>query len=256
MPIQLEVKTLEGVSEELQPFYKEKDGGDAFMLDIEGLPDTKGLKTALEKERKTVKSQKEQLSTFKEVDLEQYADLQSREAALSEHDPEKVEEMINKRIKKNDTKWQNDMAALDKKLSETRGKLSTVMVSDELRRVGTQLGVNGDEAMSDFVARGRGIFQVSDEGSVVAMQGEDVLYGESGVDPLTMTEFGKKLSETATHLFKSSSGGGADNSGGGKARSGTIISKADLKTDADKAGYIGKHGRNAFLALPAKREAG
>jgi len=68
---------------------------------------------------------------------------------------------------------------------------------------------------------------------------------------LTMREFGKKLSATASHLFKPSGGGGADNAGGGNTGSGTVRTKADFRTAADKAKYIGEHGRDAYLALPS-----
>jgi len=247
MALELELETLESIDEAFQPLYKETDG--KFVLEVKGLPDTKGLKTALEKERSSVKTLKEDLKRFKDVDLEEYVDLQNRRTVLEEHDPAKVEEMINSRIKKNDETWKDKFSSLEQSLQGKDAKLSNLMVSEELRKIGTELGVNGPEAMEDFVSRGKQVFQLKDD-VVTPMRNGEILYGESGVEPLTMKEFGKKLSETATHLFKPSGGGGADNTGNGNAGGGTVRYKSDLKSDADKAKYIGKHGREAFLKLP------
>lgn len=247
--LKLEIDSLEGVDETLAPLYKENEG--KFVLQVEGLPDVKGLKQGLERERRDKKELKLELEKFSGLDLEQYHDLQAREASLKDHDPEKIKAMIDKRVADNNKTWEQKYGELTETLSSTKSKLSKVMVSDELRRVGTELGVNGDEAMSDFVSRGSQLFKVNEEGSVVAMKDGELVYGESGVDPLTMREFGKTLSTTATHLFKSSAGGGAENTGNGQARGGTVRSKADLKTPQEKAKYIGEHGRKAFLELPA-----
>ena len=104
--------------------------------------------------------------------------------------------------------------------------------------------------MSDFVNRGKALFRLKD-GVAMPLRGDEVVYGESGVEPLTMKEFGKTLAETAKHLFKPSVGGGANNIGNGGTGSNAVKSKEDLKTAAEKAAYIGKHGRVAFLELPA-----
>ena len=251
MALKLETETLDDVDEQFRGLYTQSAEGEPFVLAVEGLPDVKGLKQGLDRERRTVREQKEELSKFKGFDLDEYKDLQERAVALQEHDPEKVKGMIDKRVADNNKAWELKYGELDRQLQGTRGKLSTVMVSDELRRVGADLGVLDGEAMNDFVTRGSGLFKVSDEGSVVAMKGDEIVYGESGVEPLTMREFGKTLSTTATHLFKSSGGGGADNTGNGKARGTSVRSKADLITNQDKASFIGKNGRTAYLEVPA-----
>ena len=251
MALKIEVESLEGIDEAYQGLYKEKEG--KFTLDVEGLPDTTGLKTALEKERKTVKELKGEFSKFKNVDLEEYADLQARAASLAEHDPEKIKEMIDQRVSQNDKAWKEKYEDLMGSVRIKDEKLSDVMISNELRKVGEELGVNGPEAMNDFVSRGKSIFRLKDD-MVVPVKGDDIIYGESGVEPLTMVEFGKKLSETAKHLFKPSGGGGATTTGSGQAGSGTVRYKSDLKTDAEKAAYIGKHGRTAYLELPRRAE--
>ncbi len=251
MPLKLELESLEGVDETVAPLYKETEEG-KYVLEVEGLPDTKGLKTALEKERKSVKELRKNLDAFKEVDPEKYQDLLSREAELLKHDPEEVEKLVSQRVEKNNKSWEEKYNALNSALSEKDQRLADLLISDELRKVGTELGVLDGEAMNDFVARGKNVFKLK-EGAVVPLNGDEVIYGESGIEPLTMREFGKKLAETATHLFKSSNGGGATNSGSGNAGGGTVRYKSDLKTSADKAKFIGKHGREAYLKLPERQ---
>jgi len=257
MPLKLEVESLEGVDESVQGLYKPVGEGETpekYMLDVEGIPDTSGLKSALEKERGTAKELKKQLKNYDGVDLEKYQDLLAREAQLAEADPEKVESLVQERVKKNDLNWQAKFEELQGALSEKDQRLSDLLISDELRKIGVELGVEEGEPMNDFVYRGKGLFKLVD-GKVQPVDAEgNVVYGESGVEPLTMREFGKKLSETAKHLFKSSSGGGASNAGSGSAGSTAIQAKSDLKDAAEKARYIGKHGRQAYLELPASRE--
>lgn len=53
MALQLSVETLDDVPEAARPLYVEQEG--KFILPVEGIEDTKGLKTALEAERKAAK---------------------------------------------------------------------------------------------------------------------------------------------------------------------------------------------------------
>ena len=56
MTLQLTIDTLDGVPEPLREFYEEKDG--KFVLKVEGIEDTSGLKSALQKEREAAKEAK------------------------------------------------------------------------------------------------------------------------------------------------------------------------------------------------------
>jgi hypothetical protein len=257
MAIELQIESLEGLDESVQPLYIPVDPEDTakgYRLDVAGLPDVNGLKTALDKERKIVKEQKSALSGFSGVDVEKYQDLIAREATLSDHDPEKIKEMIDSRVRQNDDAWKNKERSWAEKHEASERKLSKLTIRDELQRIGVELGVIEGEPMEDFVYRGERVFKLV-EGDVKPLDTKnEILYGESGVETLTMREFGKKLSTTATHLFKSSAGGGASNTGSGSAGSGAVRYKSDLRTPSDKAKFIGKHGREVFLKLPDRKE--
>ena len=53
LKLRISAEELAGLPEGIREFYEEKNG--AFVLGVDGLEDTSGLKSALEKERKTVR---------------------------------------------------------------------------------------------------------------------------------------------------------------------------------------------------------
>jgi len=72
----------------------------------------------------------------------------------------------------------------------------------------TESGAN-PTALPDILSRAQGIFQVQEDGSLVAKDGETVIYGADGTASITPNEWLNKLLETAPYLGKSSAGGGA-----------------------------------------------
>lgn len=67
LQIQLDKAAWEGLEEGFRGLYEEKDG--AYRLAIEGLEDTSGLKSALEKERQAVKDAAKRLKTWEDLGL-------------------------------------------------------------------------------------------------------------------------------------------------------------------------------------------
>ena len=66
-------------------------------------------------------------------------------------------------------------------------------------------------ALSDILARARGIFAVDDaDGSLVAKDGDATIYGADGATPMTPSEWLVSLKETAPYFFKRSAGGDAN----------------------------------------------
>ena len=71
-------------------------------------------------------------------------------------------------------------------------------------------------ALPDILGRAYQVFQVSDDGKLVAKDGDAIIYGSDGTSPMTPIEWVTgKLRETAPYFFKNSNGGGA--TGGGTA---------------------------------------
>src|SRR4051812_49315938 len=61
--LQLSVDSIDGLDEALRSLYVEKDG--KFQLDVDGIEDTSGLKTALQKERRTASELQKQTNAWK-----------------------------------------------------------------------------------------------------------------------------------------------------------------------------------------------
>lgn len=74
------VASLDEVPENLRELYVEQEDG-RFKIDADDVEDVKGLKSALEKERKEAKSLRAQAEKFKGVDPEKYAELTAQAEA-------------------------------------------------------------------------------------------------------------------------------------------------------------------------------
>ena len=89
----------DGLEDSLKKLYVEKDG--KYLLDAEGVEDVSGLKSALEKERGTVKKLKADLQAtvdkFKDIDPDKARDAQKKLQDLEDKqmmDEGKVEEPV------------------------------------------------------------------------------------------------------------------------------------------------------------------
>lgn len=102
MPIPLETDDIESLDEPLRDFYVEADNG-RYRLDVADLPDVSGLKSALQKERETAKTLKQQLKEFSSqwegYDREEIDQLLAKRAELENVDSSKIEEQIQQRLK-------------------------------------------------------------------------------------------------------------------------------------------------------------
>jgi len=256
MALKVEVDSLDNIPSALHEHYKKGDDG-IYRLDYEGAPDVSGLKSALEKERRNVKNLKKDLAAYDGLDVEQARALLSFGLTPEEIenikknggiDEKKLEDMLESRVKAMKEEFANKETEYSSTVESLRGKLSKLMVDDVVLKEAMKAGVH-ESATEDIVRRARDIFKVVDD-ELKPMKGDEIIYGKDGISPLTVSDWVSELATNAPHLFKESSGGGAANEDG-KGGTGTIKTKADLKTAADKAKFIGEHGQEAYLELPA-----
>lgn len=85
--------------------------------------------------------------------------------------------------------------------------------------VDPKIGAN-PTALEDIFERATRAFKVNENGTVVRMDGEQVVYGADGVKPMSAREWLAKLLVDAPHFAKASAGGGAG--GGGNERYGGL----------------------------------
>lgn len=88
-------------------------------------------------------------------------------------------------------------------------------------------------ALPDILERSGKVFKVSDDGKIVAKEGDAIIYGADGATPMTPIEWLGKLKESAPYFFKGSNGGGATG-GTSKSAPGGMSSEDFLKLPASE----------------------
>ncbi|MDR5616842.1 hypothetical protein [Arsenophonus sp.] len=221
------------------------------MIDKQINDQVTGLKAKNSELLGKLKEQTDNLKRFEGIDPEQVKGILQR----FENDEEakliaegKIDEVINKRTERLrhdvEKKLQSEKRRAEK-AEEFANKFRSRVLGDEIRAAASQSGALAS-AQEDLLLRAKGIFKINDEGQAVAVDEENnPIMGKDGRTPLTPAEWIDSLKESAPHLFPSASGTGAGNS-----KSGGAQFKRSQMSSADKAAYIRRFGREAYLGLP------
>jgi hypothetical protein len=246
MALALSVAKLDDVAEAVRGLYVEKDG--KFQLDVDGIEDTSGLKSALQAERKAVKDAKDAAKALEEkfagLDPAKVREMMAKldqdgEAALIAAG--KIDEVIAKRSEKLRAELQRQVDEAQgavKAANERTTKYSQRVLDDRIKdavigKVHVSAIKNGD-----VMRAAREIFSLDDEGNAIQLgaDGKPVL-GKDGKTPFSPAEWIESMAEQAPHWFPAGgSGGGSGGSGGGQGGGKTMK-------------------RSAFDALPARDKA-
>lgn len=128
-----------------------------------------------------------------------------------------IEKQVDARVKGVTESFEKQLAERATEVADWKGKFE----NSEVKYRGTKIDSDvtaaaGDEklgvlpsAIPDLVSRARKVFQVTENGSLVAKEGDTVIYGPDGTTSITPLEWLGNLKETAPHFFKNSTGGGA-----------------------------------------------
>lgn len=118
-------------------------------------------------------------------------------------------------------------AAAETKLGESETRRKSMIVKQQIAAavMDPANGAN-PQAIADFEARGLGVFRVKDDDTLVAMQGDAMIYGADGVSSMTPKEWLAKVLKDSPYLAKGSAGGGA----GGDKGKGVYGTNYDEKT--------------------------
>lgn len=227
MGLALVVEKLDTVAEGQRALYVERDG--KFHLDVDGMEDTSGLKTALTAERLAAKEAKRIAKEIEEryagIDPAKVREMMSKldqdgEAALIAAG--KIDEVIAKRTEKfkADSARQIADAQTAAKASEARAKkFENRVLDNHIRQAATKAGLH-QHAIEDALFRARSMFSLSEDGDAIQLgsDGAPVL-GKDGKTPFSPSEWLEGMKETAPHWFPAGSSGGGGG-GGGKGVSG------------------------------------
>ncbi|KPD01955.1 hypothetical protein V5085_01730 [Moellerella wisconsensis] len=210
-----------------------------------------GLKAKRDELLGKVKEQGDNLKRFEGIDPDTVKGMLKR----FENDEEakliadgKLDEVINKRTER----LRGDV---DKQLKEANSKVEKAeifankfrarVLGDEIRSAAGKAGALSS-AQEDLILRAKGIFQINDEGQAVAVDEDgNPVMGKDGRTPLSPVEWIESLKESAPHLFPAASGTDA-----GKHKQSGVHLKRSQMSAGDKADYIRRYGRDAYLKLP------
>lgn len=249
--LSLTVEDIATVPEAQRAFYVERDG--KHHLDVTGLDDTSGLKSALQKERDAVKEakrlQKELEQRYEGIDPEKVKSMMAK----FENDDEakliaagKIDDVISKRTEKLRVELlkQVDAAKAETNAANARtGKYSQRVLDNHIRAAAGKAGLHSF-AVEDALFRARNMFSLDDAGEAVQVDSDGkVVLGKDGKTPFSPIEWLESMKETAPHWFPaggSGGGGGGGNNGAGGVK--TISrEKFNQMSAVDKAKIIKTH---------------
>jgi len=210
MALALTIEKLDGLDPKVASLYVEKDG--KFVLDVDGMEDTSGLKSALEKERKSARDAERRLAALKDVDPDEYARLK---AEAAERETKKLTEAGE--FDKLREKWQKERDAekadFDRRIAEKDLLLRKFRLDDTVRAAALKAGVIPED-LEDVMTITAKFFQLAEDGAL------QVLDDKGEVTPKTVEEFFTKVFKEKKPKFYAASGNsgagtGASSGGGG-----------------------------------------
>lgn len=268
MALQRELESLDGLPEAVVEHYTQDQTSGKFVLAVDGMVpkakldefranNTDLFKKIQDKEREMNELRDsygmapEEVATIRQT-LESYKDKKVL-------DDEGIEALLEKRLATLKSEQAGEIKVREKRIDELSrdrehwaAKYQRTVIDRELKDAALATGVR-PTALTDVVLRGSGMWHLDDSGRIVAKDAQgDLMYGADSVSLLSPKEWMESsLREAAPHFFEPSGGGGANGGGGpGGTNRINIRFKSDLKTSAEKAAFIGKHGLDAWTKLP------
>lgn len=221
--LKLTVDSLDAVEEGVRSFYEEADG--KFRLKVEGVEDTAGLRSALDKERKTARELEKKVKRWEALGKsdEEIAEMLSQ---AEEAERKRAEESGDhaKILQQHQTKWAKEREALETELKAAKASERNAIIGNSVTAALTKAGVTeeGIDLLPDRLAS-RIHFELADGKRVIKIMqadGETPMAGNGPDGVATIDDLVKEASGKWPSLFKGTgttgSGKTADTGGGGK----------------------------------------
>ncbi|RUR52703.1 hypothetical protein [Vreelandella populi] len=143
----------------------------------------------------------------------------------------KLDEVVNRRTEKMRSDFERQLNEERQKREQSEqfaNRYQDKVLADGIKSGALKAGAI-NEALDDFVFRGKTQFKLNEYGEPVAVDKDgEVIYGKDGRTPLTPAEWAEGLRETAPHLFPRAVGTGAPGSGGKATKSLKDMSEAEI----------------------------
>jgi DNA-binding transcriptional MerR regulator len=224
MALKLVADTLDGLAPEISALYSKNADG-KFALGVDGIEDTSGLKSALQKERSRADEAIKAMKQWDGLDATQIRDLLSQfesddEAKLiAAGKIETVIERRNEKLKAETAKKLHEaddkIKAAEKKAQKWNGRV----LDNQVREAATKAGIHSN-AIDDALLSARNIFELDAEGNAIQLKDGKPVLGKDGSTPFSPSEWFESIREAKPHWWPATAtGGGAtqSKSGGGGA---------------------------------------
>lgn len=202
--------------------YREKDGKWVLIGagEIKSAEDVSRLQESLRKEREDHKDTKKKLSRFGDMDadevLEKLDRIEELEAAAGgKIDEEKINQMVETRLKSKTGplerkigQLENDLKEKDSSLAEYQQKDRHRTIHDHIRKAATGAKIR-DTAVEDALLIGEHVFDIDESGNVVTKDNIGVTPG------ITAEVWFTEVKQTRPHWWPESKGAGARGGDGG-----------------------------------------
>lgn len=239
---------IEDIPEPFRELYTEKDG--KFLLTgIEGIKtqaDIDRINEGLRKERDDHKKTRERFKAFEGLNadevlakLDKYDELEA--AASGKLDDDKINEIAEKRVKSRLAPVERELLNVKKQneeltslVAQYQAKERTRTIHDAVRQAATKHKVL-DTAQEDVLMLAERVFEVSEDGKVVAKEGVGVT---PGIDADLWLQ---EMQQKRPHWWAPSSGGGGTGSGAGAGMANNPWS-SDHWNLTKQGEYIRQHG--------------
>lgn len=251
MALKLSVDSLDGIDEAIRPLYAEKDG--KFVLQVDGVEDTGGLKTALKAERKRADDAEKQRKAWEKIgkspdEIEELLEAQRR---LEEERATKAGEWDKLKAQMNE-KHQGELTKKDESISSLRSALERHLV-DAAATAAIAAADGMPELLLPHVQRH--VRVVEENGhftvKVVDAKGDPRVNGKG--DLLTISDLVSemKTSDIFGRAFKGSghTGSGMQPGPGGGGNP-PNKRRSEFKNERERADFVDAHGIEAYNALP------
>ena len=244
MALKTFITNLEDVAEHFREEYEQTEGGFALKVDDadyqKKIGEFRGNNIQLAQQ---LEDAKKQLKNFEGVDPAKYKAQQDVLQKLEEKqllEAGQVEKVLEQRTQTMKADYEGQVQALkasvedfQKKADTYKRSLDTIAVDNAIVKAVTEIAQPKRGAIEDIKLRAKTIWKVKEDGNLIPMDGDRVLYGKDGTAPMSPAEWAMNLTTTAGYLFEPNTGGGSQGGGRGQQSGDKLVSRSSFASNLE-----------------------
>jgi hypothetical protein len=244
MPVKTFITNLEEVAEHYRDDYEQTDGGFTLKLDDadyqKKIGEFRGNNIQLSQQ---LEDAQKKLKNFEGVDPVKYKAQQDVLQKLEEKqllEAGQVEKVLEQRTQTMKADYEGQVQALKTSIEDLQQKattykrnLDTLAVDNAIVKAVTAIAQLKPNALEDVKLRAKTIWKVKDDGNLVPMDGDRVLYGKDGSAPMSPAEWAMNLTTIAPYLFEPNTGGGSQGGGRSQQSGDKLVSRSAFSANLE-----------------------